>query len=250
MRANTISVNAKEINVAARQRIYNRMDRYRPDRYKTELCLFMLETGNCPKYGDNCCFAHSLEELRQRPKHDLKEGTKPCDEYCNIEEGHICYRGSSRCWFLHPKPEFNFERLTADLRHWLKMPFNPKLLTSVWFDENFNPILYNQSQYRSRLPIWRSGSAQADSLEFDFGDEELNNNLKFHLLCRPLIERVISALYPEAKNQEQSILEDSNGNNDNSDRIIHYNWQYCGTSASNSLIRQKFYSVPLKTNSG
>jgi len=41
--------------------------------YKTELCKYFENASQC-KYGKNCTYAHSAEELR-RPQDELPAGT-------------------------------------------------------------------------------------------------------------------------------------------------------------------------------
>lgn len=64
--------------------------------YKTELCTAFKETGTCA-YGDQCQFAHGLEEMRPRDFKHLKYKTRPCK---NFQANHEC-RFGSRCRFLH-----------------------------------------------------------------------------------------------------------------------------------------------------
>ncbi|KAI7686956.1 hypothetical protein SSS_04695 [Sarcoptes scabiei] len=144
------------------------------NRYKTELCIYMQEMGKC-RFGEGCCFAHGTEEMRSKPPHDDKERTEPCESYSNG----ICYRGSSRCWYLHPKPEFNLERLICDLKHWLLQSSDRKLFNDDdWFEDDYDPILYDRNKYRSRLKSWLA----EDLSQTDHSDGSLINFMGQNLM--------------------------------------------------------------------
>lgn len=63
--------------------------------YKTEMCRFVEEGRECPH--PNCMFAHSKEELRERPRHP-KYKCQNCRNYW--QKGGVCYYGH-RCDYLH-----------------------------------------------------------------------------------------------------------------------------------------------------
>ncbi|CEF62379.1 Cth1 [Strongyloides ratti] len=64
--------------------------------YKTALCISYRLKGVC-SFGDNCRFAHSLEELKPPPVRHPKYKTQLCDKFSATG---ICPYGS-RCNFIH-----------------------------------------------------------------------------------------------------------------------------------------------------
>lgn len=80
--------------------------------YKTEICRSHLNSGFC-EYGDNCQFAHGIQELR--PRHfDVKYKTQLCKNY--HKDGHC--RFGSRCKFIHDE-----HRIQVDQNEfWLVSP--------------------------------------------------------------------------------------------------------------------------------
>jgi len=64
--------------------------------YKTEMCRAFEETGKC-KFGDECIFAHSEEELRPRVDRHPKYKTRICRTFW--EQGECPY--GKRCCFIH-----------------------------------------------------------------------------------------------------------------------------------------------------
>lgn len=62
--------------------------------YKTERCRFVEEGRICPH--PNCMFAHSEEELRERPRHPKYK----CQKCRNYWVKGVCYYGH-RCDYLH-----------------------------------------------------------------------------------------------------------------------------------------------------
>ncbi|CAN4124902.1 unnamed protein product [Withania somnifera] len=71
------------------------LDVYNQGMFKTELCNKWQETGACP-YGDNCQFAHGIEELRPVLRHPRYK-TEVCRMVLN---GDPCPYGH-RCHFRH-----------------------------------------------------------------------------------------------------------------------------------------------------
>ena len=65
-------------------------------KYKTELCKFYELTGEC-KYGDNCAYAHGIENLRTKVTNTTAYRTKKCIQF--FENGYCPY--GSRCQFQH-----------------------------------------------------------------------------------------------------------------------------------------------------
>jgi len=85
------------------------------DKYKTEFCDQIKQRGFC-QYGDKCQFAHSRNELREKPRHP-KYKTKVCNTF--RDTGYCKY--GKRCTFIHPtaeKPQStNQSTLTALLQN-------------------------------------------------------------------------------------------------------------------------------------
>ena len=65
-------------------------------KYKTELCKFYEMTGKC-KYGENCAYAHGIENLRSKVTNTTAYRTKKCIQF--FEMGYCPY--GSRCQFQH-----------------------------------------------------------------------------------------------------------------------------------------------------
>uniref|UniRef100_A0A914HGJ6 C3H1-type domain-containing protein n=1 Tax=Globodera rostochiensis TaxID=31243 RepID=A0A914HGJ6_GLORO len=66
--------------------------------YRTELCREYQNSGTC-RFGDECRFAHSIEQLRFRPL-PRNYKTKLCR---NFEENGFCKHGA-KCHFIHRSP--------------------------------------------------------------------------------------------------------------------------------------------------
>jgi len=67
------------------------------NKFKTELCKFQVENGECP-FGDKCHFAHSTEELLPVLRHPNYK-TKECQNF--FLHGTCAY--GVRCRFIHRK---------------------------------------------------------------------------------------------------------------------------------------------------
>ena len=65
-------------------------------KYKTELCKFFEINGHC-KYGDNCAYAHGIENLRSKVTNSTSYRTRKCFQF--FETGYCPY--GSRCQFQH-----------------------------------------------------------------------------------------------------------------------------------------------------
>jgi len=91
--------------------------REKPNLHKTKLCQTFIEEGRCKK-GKNCCFAHGEEELRSTP--DLFKTA-----ICNLWTQRKCTSGD-KCRFAHgqtdlrPSPHFSKSRKPN-----FKKDFNP-----------------------------------------------------------------------------------------------------------------------------
>ncbi|KAF8953039.1 hypothetical protein BGZ52_002234 [Haplosporangium bisporale] len=67
--------------------------------YKTELCI-SLSTGNPCRYGDQCQFAHSKEELQHVNRHPRYK-----TQFCMSFQAHGYCKYNERCTFIHHPEE-------------------------------------------------------------------------------------------------------------------------------------------------
>ena len=65
-------------------------------KYKTELCKFYTLTGYC-KFGENCAYAHGIENLRSKVTNSIFFRSKKCVSF--FEKGFCPY--GNRCQFQH-----------------------------------------------------------------------------------------------------------------------------------------------------
>ena len=65
-------------------------------KYKTELYKFYEINGHC-KFGDNCAYAHGIENLRSKVTNSTAYRTRKCNQF--YEKGYCPY--GSRCQFQH-----------------------------------------------------------------------------------------------------------------------------------------------------
>jgi hypothetical protein len=65
---------------------------------KTEMCKNMVHFGEC-KFGENCSFAHSVNELQKKKHVPSNYMTKLCQQFHDPEIGYCNY--GERCQFLH-----------------------------------------------------------------------------------------------------------------------------------------------------
>ncbi len=78
-----------------RRQVRKALVRKTKQKYRTEMCFHVLETGKCP-FGDLCKFAHSSEELRQQVKPGNFKSA-PCKSF--FEDGFCNY--GVRCKYMH-----------------------------------------------------------------------------------------------------------------------------------------------------
>lgn len=69
-------------------------------KYKTELCKYFEMNGYCP-YGENCAYAHGIENLRIKTTNSSHYRTKKCSSF--FSNGYCPY--GSRCQFSHSEFE-------------------------------------------------------------------------------------------------------------------------------------------------
>jgi hypothetical protein len=65
-------------------------------KYKTELCKYYEIEGHC-KYGNNCAYAHGIDNLRSKVTNSMFYRTRKCIQF--FESGYCPY--GSRCQFQH-----------------------------------------------------------------------------------------------------------------------------------------------------
>jgi len=94
--------------------------------YKTELCRAFEETGKC-KFGDECIFAHSEEELRPRVDRHPKYKTRICRTFW--EQGECPY--GKRCCFIHTERDIthpdDFSVFEAQMQQQQQQQYNNSL---------------------------------------------------------------------------------------------------------------------------
>jgi len=97
--------------------------------YKTELCRAFEETGKC-KFGDECIFAHSEEELRPRVDRHPKYKTRICRTFW--EQGECPY--GKRCCFIHTERDIthpdDFSVFEAQMQQQQQQHYNSTLSAS------------------------------------------------------------------------------------------------------------------------
>ena len=65
-------------------------------KYKTELCKYFEINGYC-KFGDNCAYAHGIDNLRSKVTNSISYRTRKCVQF--FENGYCPY--GNRCQFAH-----------------------------------------------------------------------------------------------------------------------------------------------------
>jgi len=93
--------------------------------YKTELCRAFEETGKC-KFGDECIFAHSEEELRPRVDRHPKYKTRICRTFW--EQGECPY--GKRCCFIHTERDITHPDDFSVFEAQMQQQINNNLSTS------------------------------------------------------------------------------------------------------------------------
>jgi hypothetical protein len=93
--------------------------------YKTELCRAFEETGKC-KFGDECIFAHSEEELRPRVDRHPKYKTRICRTFW--EQGECPY--GKRCCFIHTERDITHPDDFSVFEAQMQQQLNNNLSTS------------------------------------------------------------------------------------------------------------------------
>ena len=66
-------------------------------KYKTELCKYYESNNGYCQYGDNCAYAHGIDDLRKKTTNSCYYRTKKCTSFFN--NGYCPY--GNRCQFAH-----------------------------------------------------------------------------------------------------------------------------------------------------
>ena len=114
-------------------------------KYKTEICKNFQLFAKC-KFGSKCCFAHGLEELRDRTQLNNSYKLKVCKNYQEI--GYCKY--GHRCQYVHFKEnEFFNEVLTTTLNK-----VGSRLTERT--GERLEEVLNQTNALQNPLPIFQS----------------------------------------------------------------------------------------------
>jgi hypothetical protein len=113
-------------------------------KYKTEICKNFQLTGKC-KFGPRCCFAHGLEELRQKTQLGLSYKLKVCKNYHEL--GYCKY--GQRCQYVHLKEG----ELFSDILQTAQNKIARTLLERR--DEPLDAILRQTNALPSNLPVFQ-----------------------------------------------------------------------------------------------
>lgn len=124
------------------------------DKYKTEICKNVQLRGMC-KWGDQCFFAHSKDELQTKMPYNHYYKTKVCKHYNNT--GFCPY--ANRCQYFHIKSHEVFSELLDcfEKKVGIKMMEQEAALES---------ILGDTERVQKRLPIFKSIASGNDKLSF------------------------------------------------------------------------------------
>ena len=118
-------------------------------KYKTEICKNFMIHKKC-KFGDRCCFAHGLHELREKSNLNNSYKLKVCKNY---QQNGFCRYGQ-RCQYVHLKNNEVFNEIlnTNISKLCSKLNENP--------EEKLNTLLEGLGSLKNRLPIFVKLSKQ------------------------------------------------------------------------------------------
>lgn len=131
-------------------------------KFKTEMCKNLEIYGVC-KYGDNCFFAHSKEELQSRIPYNHYYKTKICKHYNN--NGFCPY--SNRCQYFHIKSNQLYSELLDSFEKKIALRINEE-------DNKFESILESSDRVQKRLSVFKRLADGDGSLSFQ--EKCLENN--------------------------------------------------------------------------
>jgi len=124
------------------------------DKYKTEICKNVQLRGVC-KWGDQCFFAHSKDELQSKMPYNHYYKTKVCKHYNTT--GFCPY--ANRCQYFHIKSHQVF----SELLDCFEKKVNIKMMER---ETALECILGGTERVQKRLPIFKSIAGGNDGLSF------------------------------------------------------------------------------------
>lgn len=146
-------------------------------KYKTELCKYYEINGHC-KFGDNCAYAHGIDNLRSKVTNTTSYRTKKCTQF--FEHGYCPY--GNRCQFAHqlksniinnPYDRKMTYRKTLETISKLENVENIKKLIEKPRLQAFNEVFENKEGIESNLLEDIKSLALEDIFErVDSGNEE------------------------------------------------------------------------------
>jgi hypothetical protein len=138
-------------------------------KYKTELCKYWSINGFC-KFGDNCAYAHGIENLRSKVTNSEYYRTKNCVSF--FEKGFCPY--GNRCQFRH-----GLKTNIVNNPYEKNMSYSKvlKMLSKVENVKNIKKI-----ETRNRLSCFKDLVEDDSSKSILFNDikELLNNNVNYY----------------------------------------------------------------------
>lgn len=126
----------------------------RGEKYKTEICKNIQLRGVC-KWGGQCFFAHSKEELQSKMPYNHYYKTKVCKHYNTT--GFCPY--ANRCQYFHIKSHQVF----SELLDCFEKKVGIKLMEQ---GARLDGILADTERVQKRLPIFKSFAGGSDGLSF------------------------------------------------------------------------------------
>lgn len=112
-------------------------------KYKTEICKNFEIYKRC-KFGDKCCFAHGLEELRERTHLNDSYKLKVCKNYHEI--GYCKY--GQRCQYVHYKENEYYSDVLKTTQFKIVTKFAEQE------DADLTKVLNGMTSHQNRLPIF------------------------------------------------------------------------------------------------
>ena len=118
-------------------------------KYKTEICKNFMIYKYC-KFGDRCCFAHGLHELREKSNLNNSYKLKICKNY---QQNGFCRYGQ-RCQYIHLKKNEVFNEIlnTNISKICSKLNESP--------EDKLTNLLEGLGSLKNRLPIFLKLSKQ------------------------------------------------------------------------------------------
>ena len=123
-------------------------------KFKTEICKNMRLTGVC-RWGDQCFFAHTREELQDKAPYNHYYKTKVCKHYHG--EGFCPY--ASRCQYFHVKSYQMF----SELQDCFEKKVSIKMMEEKG---HLDSILEDTDRLQKRLSIFKSLASCEEKVSF------------------------------------------------------------------------------------